>query len=96
MNFALLALLLAAADSPPADVPACPSAEEKPEVIPLITRTERLLEGKSSVSVMTMSMKTPQYERAVKMKLWAKGRDFTLVRVLEGGPRETGMMTLKR
>jgi outer membrane lipoprotein-sorting protein len=96
MKPALLALLVAAADAPPADLPACPSAEEKPDVVPLIARTERLLEGRSSVSVMTMSMKTPQYERAVKMKLWAKGRDFTLVRVLEGGPRETGMMTLKR
>ena len=25
-----------------------------------------------------------------------QGRDYTLVRVVEGGPRETGMMTLKR
>ncbi len=97
MNSVLLALLLAAApDAPPADLPACPSAEEKPDVVPLIQRTERLLEGKSSVSVMTMAMKTPAYERSIKMKIWGKGRDFTLVRVLEGGPRETGMMTLKR
>lgn len=91
-----LSLLLAASDAPPADLPVCPSAEEKPDVVPLIARTERVLEGRSSIAVMTMSMKTPQYERAVKMKLWSKGREFALVRVLEGGPRETGMMTLKR
>lgn len=96
MNFALLVLIIAAADAPPADLPVCPTAEEKPDVVPLIARTERVLDGRSSVSVMTMSIKTPAYERAVKMKLWNKGRDFSLIRVLEGGPRETGMMTLKR
>jgi hypothetical protein len=45
---------------------------------------------------MTMAIKTPTYQRAVKMKVWSKGRDYALVRVLEGGPRETGLMTLKR
>jgi outer membrane lipoprotein-sorting protein len=59
-------------------------------------RTETVLEGRSMIAVMTMGIKTPSYERAVKMKLWTKGRDFALVRVLEGGPREAGMMTLKR
>ncbi len=88
--------LLAAADAPPADLPVCPSADDKPAVAPLIRRTERVLEGRSSIAVMNMSIKTPAYERTVKMKVWSKGRDFALVRVLEGGPRETGMMTLKR
>lgn len=96
MNSVLLALLIAASDAPPADLPGCPSAEELPDVVKLIQRTERVLEGRSSVAVMTMAMKTPAYERAVKMKIWTKGRDFALIRVLEGGPRETGMMTLKR
>lgn len=92
----LLALSLAANDGPPADLPACPSAEDQPDVARLMQRTERVLEGRSSVAVMTMSIKTPDYERTVKMKIWSRGRDFALVRVLEGGPRETGMMTLKR
>jgi outer membrane lipoprotein-sorting protein len=96
MMYALLALLLSASDVPPADLPACPSGVEQPDVLPLMQRTERVLEGRSSVAVMTMSIKTPSYERAVKMKIWSKGRDYALVRVLEGGPRETGMMTLKR
>jgi outer membrane lipoprotein-sorting protein len=30
------------------------------------------------------------------MKIWARGEDYALVRIVEGGPRETGMMTLKR
>lgn len=99
MNALFLSLWLAAApvgDAPPADLPACPSGEEKPDVLPLMVRTERVLEGRSSVAVMRMGIKTPTFERTVKMKLWTRGRDFALVRVLEGGPRETGMMTLKR
>jgi outer membrane lipoprotein-sorting protein len=96
MISALLAVLLAGTEAAPADLPACPSAEEQPDVAALMTRTERVLEGRSSVAVMTMSIKTPAYERAVKMKVWSRGHDYALVRVLEGGPRETGMMTLKR
>ena len=92
----LLALALAASDAPPADLPPCRSAEEQPDVVKLMQRTERLLEGRSSIAVVTMTIKTPSYERAVKLKLWTRGRDYALVRVLEGGPRETGMMTLKR
>jgi len=91
----LLIALLAAAEPPP-DVPKCPSDSDAPDVVALMKRTESLLEGRSSIAVVTMGIKTPAYERNVKMKLWTKGRDYALVRVLEGGPRETGMMTLKR
>ncbi|MBK7865013.1 MAG: outer membrane lipoprotein-sorting protein [Archangiaceae bacterium] len=93
---ALLAAAPAVSDKPPADLPACPSGSETPDVAALMKRTETVLEGRSMVAVMTMGIKTPSYERSVKMKLWTKGRDFALVKVLEGGPRETGMMTLKR
>ena len=44
MNSLLLALMIAASDAPPADLPACPTAEETPNVVPLIQRTERVLE----------------------------------------------------
>jgi outer membrane lipoprotein-sorting protein len=89
-------LLTAGADAPPADLPACPSQSDTPDVAALLQRTERVQEGKSMVAVMKMIIKTPQYERAVKLKLWTRGRDFALIKVIEGGPRETGMMTLKR
>ena len=45
---------------------------------------------------MTMSIRTPAWSRSIKLQVWARGKDFALIRVLEGGPRETGMMTLKR
>lgn len=96
MTALLLSLLLAAPGAPPPDLPACPTADEKPAVAPLLKRVERVMEGRSSVAVMKMGIKTPAYERALKMKIWSRGRDFALVKVLEGGPRETGMMTLKR
>jgi hypothetical protein len=92
----ILAALLAASDGAPADLPPCPSAEETPDVFKLVQRTERVMEGRSSVAVVAMTIKTAAYERTVKLKMWSKGRDFALIRVLEGGPRETGMMTLKR
>jgi Outer membrane lipoprotein-sorting protein len=93
---ALIVALLLAAEGPPADLPACPSGDDVPAAAPLMERVERVLEGRSSIATMTMAIKTPAYERTVKMKIWSRGRDFALVRVLEGGPRETGMMTLKR
>lgn len=98
---ALLSLLLAApalaADArPPADLPRCPSAEDQPDVVPLMKRTEQAMEGRSSIAVMSMKIVTPTWSRALKLKVWARGRDYALVQVLEAGPREVGMMTLKR
>jgi hypothetical protein len=80
----------------PAAVPPCPSGAERPDVASLIRRTDQLLRGRSSVGVMTMAIKTSSWSRALKLKVWAEGKELALVRVLEGGPRETGMMTLKR
>ncbi|MFT3836755.1 MAG: outer membrane lipoprotein-sorting protein [Myxococcaceae bacterium] len=94
MNALVLAAVLSAA--PPPNVPACPSSEDQPNVEELVKRTEQLLDGKSSISVMTMAIKTPSWSRKIKMKVWARGQDYALIRVLEGGPHEAGMMTLKR
>ncbi len=96
MWFVLAMVVTAAPDSPPRDLPACPTASEAPDVVPLMKRTEQVLEGRSSVAVLKMGIKTKAYERAIKLKIWSRGRDYALVRVLEGGPREIGMMTLKR
>jgi len=97
---ALLALALpmirAANQTPPAGVPPCPSDTEKPDARALINRLDQLLHGRSSVAVMAMTIKTPSWSRSLKLKAWTKGEDYALIRVLEGAPRETGMMTLKR
>ena len=80
----------------PAGIPPCPSGADAPDVAALVERIELLLNGRSSVGVMTMAIRTPSWSRSLKLKVWAEGKDYALVRVLEGGPRETGMMTLKR
>lgn len=92
----LFAAASAAAEAPPAGVPACPSASESPDPALLLRRTEQLLEGRSLVATMTMSITTATWKRTLRLKVWSKGRDYALIRVLEGSPRETGMMTLKR
>ena len=89
-------LLLLALATAPAGVPPCPSAEDAPDVTALVKRTESLLQGKSSVAVMSMQIKTPSWTRKVKMQISSSGQQFALIRILEGGPREVGMMTLKR
>jgi outer membrane lipoprotein-sorting protein len=86
---------LAGAAAPP-NLPACPSKEDKPAVAPVLKRIEQTMEGSSSSSTMTMSIKTKSWSRSLKMKVSTKGRSYALIRILEGGPRETGMMTLKR
>jgi len=95
-----LALLLAGGGAsglfPQANVPPCPSEVERPDAAALIKRIDQLLTGRSTVGVMTMSIKTPSWSRSLKLRIWAQGKDYALVRVLEGGPRETGMTTLKR
>jgi hypothetical protein len=80
----------------PAEIPACPTGVEKPDPAALIKRIDQLLHGRSSVGTLTMSIKTPKWARKLTLKIWAQGKDYALIRVLEGGPRETGMMTLKR
>jgi hypothetical protein len=81
---------------PPPGLPPCPTERDKPDAAALIKRIDTLLTGRSSIGVMTMSITTPAWSRSLKLKVWAQGKDYALVRVLEGGPRETGLMTLKR
>ncbi|MBI4821769.1 MAG: outer membrane lipoprotein-sorting protein [Deltaproteobacteria bacterium] len=81
---------------PAAPVPPCPSSEEKPDLVALLNRTEQLLEGRSTRSTLTMTISTSAWSRALKLKILTRGRDLALIRVVEGAPRETGMMTLKR
>lgn len=77
-------------------VPACPSGEDRPDVARLVERTEASLQGRTTTGIMVMTIQTPQWTRTLKLQTWAKGDDYALIRVVEGGPRETGMMTLKR
>lgn len=86
----------AAESAAPPGLPPCPSEQDAPAAAKLLDRVEYTLEGSSSVAIMSMVIRTPAWSRSLKMKVWSKGKDYALVRILEGGPRETGMLTLKR
>jgi hypothetical protein len=92
----LLLTLASLAAGPPPNIPACPSGEDQPDVVALVKRTEQLLDGKSSIATMTMQIKTPSWSRKLKLQIWSTGKQYALIRIVEGGPREVGMMTLKR
>lgn len=92
----MLATAGTAAAAEPKDLPACPTTTDAPDLGKLLTRVEQTMQGASSVGTMTMTIKTTRWSRTLSMKVWARGQDDALVRVLEGGPREKGMVTLKR
>jgi outer membrane lipoprotein-sorting protein len=97
MSAAFLFVLATATAAAPAETPpVCPSGEAAPDVEKLVSFTERVMSGKTTTGTMAMTIKTPSFSRKLKMKLWSKGDDYALIRVVEGGPREVGMMTLKR
>jgi outer membrane lipoprotein-sorting protein len=93
---ACCAISAPAAAQAPSDLPACPTTQETPDPAQLVRRIERTIEGRSAISTMTMSIRTKAWSRRLRMKTWSEGRDYALIRVLEGGPRETGLLTLKR
>jgi len=56
---------------------------------------DQLYRGKSTKSVIAMTIKTPHYERTLEMKMWTLGLDHSLVQI--SSPRkEKGNGTLKR
>ncbi len=83
----LLALLLTLALSLPA------SAQDA-RTRQILDQVDDLFRSSSAHSVMRMTVKTEHYKRNLKMESWSKGKDKSLIRILE--PRkESGTSTLK-
>jgi len=61
----------------------------------IIEKADRNMQGESSISTMTMTIKRPTWERTVGFKNWAKGRDMALTLVTEPA-KEKGQTFLKR
>jgi outer membrane lipoprotein-sorting protein len=61
----------------------------------IIDKADRNMQGESSISTMTMTIKRPSWERTVGFKNWAKGRDLALTLVTEPA-KEKGQTFLKR
>ena len=66
----------------------------EPTVEELLTATDDLTRGTSSHAVMSMHVKTANYDRTMRMEVWSKGTDDTLVRILEPA-KDAGIATLK-
>lgn len=61
----------------------------------LAKELDELYRSKASEGRMTMQVRTPDYEREMKMKVWSRGMDDTLV-VITSPKKEEGTASLKR
>jgi len=73
--------------------PAVAEAAE-PTIEELLDATDDVSRGTSSHGKMVMQVKTDRYERSLKMEVWTRGTEDSLVRILEPA-REKGVSTLK-
>lgn len=60
----------------------------------LLDATDDASRGASSHGKMSMQVKTDRYERTMKMEVWSRGTDDSLIRILEPA-KEKGVSTLK-
>src|SRR5688572_20559207 len=66
----------------------------EPTIEELLLATDDASRGASSTAVMRMDVKTAHYERMMKMQVWSKGAEKTLVKILEPA-KDAGVSTLK-
>lgn len=65
------------------------------ELDDLLDRVDRIYRADTSFATMSMRIKTPHYERTMKMKSWTKGLDYTFMTILSP-VKDKGISTLKR
>ena len=70
------------------------AAAAGPTVEELLDATDDFSRGSSSHGKMTMQVKTDRYERTMKMEVWSRGTEDSLIRILEPA-KEKGVSTLK-
>lgn len=69
--------------------------QQQPTAREIIEKADRNIQGESSISKMTMTIKRPAWERTIGFKNWANGKDYALTLVTEPA-REKGQTFLKR
>lgn len=72
-----------------------PALASEERVRQIIDEMEQLYRGKSSDSIMTMKVETPQYTRTLQMSAQSLGRELALLRILSP-KKDRGISTLKR
>lgn len=94
MRLRTLILGLALALGPVAPGALAPAYAADPTLEELLETTDDITRGNSSVAVVEMQVKTARYERTMRMQIWARGADKTLIRILEPA-KDAGVATLK-
>src|SRR6056300_1016740 len=61
----------------------------------ILDRVDRLYRSDTTFSSIEMNIKTPNWERTLKMDVWTRGLEYTFV-VIESPPKDKGIATLKR
>lgn len=90
MSAALLSLLLM---SPPATA-AASKAPTSAELQALLAKVDDSGRSQSSHVMMSMRVKTKRFARSMKMETWSKGKEHSLIRLLEPA-KDRGVATLK-
>ncbi len=60
----------------------------------IVTKSDQAMRGDSSIATMSMTIKTPDWERTLKFKGWEKGRDKMFIKVTYP-EKEAGTASLK-
>lgn len=68
--------------------------QDTAEIERLLSQTDDIQRGQSSIATMEMQVKTSRYERSMKMKAWSKGTEKSLIQILDPA-KEAGTATLK-
>lgn len=76
-----------------AEAPA-PPEDDEPTIEELLDATDDVARGASSEAVVDMEVKTKRYERSMKMRVLSKGKDKSLIVILEPA-KDAGVATLK-
>ena len=71
-----------------------PALAGEPSVEELLDATDDVTRGTSSVAEVSMRVKTARYERSMRMKVWSKGTEQSLI-VIESPAKDEGTATLK-
>jgi hypothetical protein len=54
----------------------------KTELDELLDKVDKVYRSESSTSTMVMTIKTPHWERSLKMKSWTRGMEHTFITIL--------------
>lgn len=60
----------------------------------IVKKVDELYRSDTSFAIMKMTIKTPYWNRTLKMKMWSKGMDKTFIRIIEP-KKEEGVATLR-